>query len=67
MGWIELFPFSDNPAKLHDAIPLLPEPHRQPYAFDRLLEARIAPQALRSLRFNDSQPIIQFSCSDLSG
>jgi hypothetical protein len=38
MVWIDLFPFSDDPARIHEAIALLPEQHRQPYALHRLLE-----------------------------
>ena len=32
MGWIDLFPFSDDPDKVHDALALLPEPRRRPHA-----------------------------------
>jgi hypothetical protein len=39
MGWVELFPFSDDPAKVHEALALLPEQHRRPHALHRLLEA----------------------------
>lgn len=38
MGWIDLFPFSDDPAKVHEALTLLPEQRRQPHALHRLLE-----------------------------
>ena len=38
MGWIDLFPFSDDPDKVHDALALLPEPRRRPHALHRLLE-----------------------------
>jgi len=38
MGWIDLFPFSDNPESVHEAIALLPEPRRRPHALGRLLE-----------------------------
>jgi NACHT C-terminal Alpha/Beta 2 len=38
MGWIDLFPFSDGPKMVHEAIRLLPEPHRQPHSLRRLLE-----------------------------
>ncbi|MGD1038118.1 MAG: hypothetical protein ABR878_13255 [Roseiarcus sp.] len=38
MGWIDLFPFSDNPESVHDAIALLPELRRRPHALRRLLE-----------------------------
>jgi hypothetical protein len=38
MGWIDLFPFSDNPESVHGAIALLPEPRRRPHALRRLLE-----------------------------
>lgn len=37
-GWIELFPFSDDPQGVHDAIALLPEQHRRPLALRSLLE-----------------------------
>jgi len=43
MGWIELFPFSDDPTRVHGAIALLPERHRHPHALRRLLE--ILPQS----------------------
>jgi hypothetical protein len=49
MGWIELFPFSDNPEAVHDAIALLPEGHRQPHALRRLLEALPRSPALSAL------------------
>jgi hypothetical protein len=39
MGWIELFPFSDDPESVFDAIALLPEQRRQPHALTRLLQA----------------------------
>jgi hypothetical protein len=38
MGWIDLFPFSDSPHKVHKALTLLAEPHRRPHALRRLLE-----------------------------
>jgi hypothetical protein len=38
MGWIDLFPFSDDPEMMHEALRLLPEQRRQPYALRRLLE-----------------------------
>lgn len=38
MGWIDLFPFSDNPEKVHDALAMLHEHHRRPHALRRLLE-----------------------------
>jgi len=38
MRWIDLFPFSDNPLKVHDALAILPEQYRQPHALRRLLE-----------------------------
>jgi len=38
MGWIDLFPFSDDPERVHEALALLPEPHRRPHALHRLLE-----------------------------
>jgi hypothetical protein len=38
MGWIDLFPFTDDPSRVHEALALLPEPHRRPYALRRLLE-----------------------------
>jgi hypothetical protein len=37
-GWIELFPFSDDPQGVHDAIALLPDQHRRPLALRSLLE-----------------------------
>jgi hypothetical protein len=55
MGWIELFPFSDDPEKVHDALVLLSEPYRQPHALHRLLEslpqspARLAHASLERL------------------
>lgn len=38
MGWIDLFPFSNNPEKVHDALAMLHEQHRRPHALRRLLE-----------------------------
>lgn len=38
MGWIDLFPFSDCPERVHDAILMLPHAHRSPSALRRLLE-----------------------------
>jgi hypothetical protein len=38
MGWIDLFPFSDDPEKVLDALALLPEPRRRPHALRQLLE-----------------------------
>ena len=38
MGWIDLFPFSDDPESVHNAIALLPDPHRRPHALRRLLQ-----------------------------
>lgn len=38
MGWIDLFPFSDDPEIVHSAIALLPDLHRRPYALRRLLQ-----------------------------
>jgi hypothetical protein len=38
MGWIDLFPFSDDPDKVHHAIAQLPESHRRPHSLRRLLE-----------------------------
>jgi hypothetical protein len=38
MGWIDLFPFSDDPTKVHEALALLPDQRRQPHALRRLLE-----------------------------
>jgi hypothetical protein len=43
MGWIDLFPFSDDTTKLHEALALLPAQHRRPHALHRLLE--ILPQS----------------------
>jgi hypothetical protein len=37
MGWIDLFPFSDNPEGVHDAIALLPDARRRPRELRRLL------------------------------
>jgi len=42
-GWIELFPFSDDPERVHEAISLLTEPHRAAHALRRLLE--VLPQS----------------------
>jgi hypothetical protein len=39
MGWIELFPFSDDPERVHEALALVPQGHRRPHALRRLLEA----------------------------
>jgi hypothetical protein len=39
MGWIDLFPFSDDPEKVHDALALLPEWCRRPHSLRRLLES----------------------------
>ena len=38
MGWIDLFPFSDSPESVHDAIALLPNAPRRPHDLRRLLE-----------------------------
>jgi hypothetical protein len=38
MGWIDLFPFSDRPERVHDAIFMLSDQHRSPNALRRLLE-----------------------------
>jgi hypothetical protein len=38
MGWIDLFPFSEHPEKLLDALALLPEAYRQPHALRRLFD-----------------------------
>lgn len=38
MGWIDLFPFSDSPERVHDAILRLSDHHRSPNALRRLLE-----------------------------
>lgn len=38
MGWIDLFPFSDGPERVHDAISMLSDQHRTPNALRRLLE-----------------------------
>ncbi len=38
MGWIRLFPFSDDPTRVHEALALLPEQRRRPYAVRRLLQ-----------------------------
>ncbi len=38
MGWIDLFPFSDGPERVHDAISMLSDQHRSPNALRRLLE-----------------------------
>ena len=38
MGWIDLFPFSDSPDSVHDAIALLPNARRRPHDLRRLLE-----------------------------
>ncbi|QEZ63928.1 hypothetical protein D4N37_14485 [Pseudomonas protegens] len=38
MGWIDLFPFSDSPERVHDAIFMLSDQHRSPNALRRLLE-----------------------------
>ncbi len=38
MGWIDLFPFSDGPERVHDAISMLSDQHRRPNALRRLLE-----------------------------
>src|SRR5262249_18653136 len=39
MGWIELFPFSDDPARVHEGLGMLPEEHRSPHPLRRCLEA----------------------------
>ena len=39
MGWIELFPFSDSPASVIEALELVPASHQQPWQLDRLLSA----------------------------
>jgi hypothetical protein len=41
--WICLFPFSDNPEMVHDALALLDEHHRRPHELRRLLE--VLPQS----------------------
>ena len=38
MGWIDLFPFSDNPELVHDALALLPEQRRRPHFLGDLLK-----------------------------
>jgi hypothetical protein len=38
MSWIDLFPFSDKPAKVHDALASLPGQRRHPHALHRLLD-----------------------------
>lgn len=38
MGWIDLFPFSDDPEKVLEAVALLPEQRRSPHALRRLLQ-----------------------------
>ncbi|MGA4636471.1 NACHT domain-containing protein [Pseudomonas solani] len=38
MEWIELFPFSDSPESVHEAIALLPTSHRQPHQLRRLFQ-----------------------------
>ena len=38
MSWIDLFPFSDKPAKVHDALASPPDQHRHPHALHRLLD-----------------------------
>ncbi len=38
MGWIDLFPFSDSPERVHEAILMLSDQHRRPNALRRLLE-----------------------------
>lgn len=38
MGWIDLFPFSDHPERVHDAIAVLPELRQRPHQLRRLLE-----------------------------
>jgi hypothetical protein len=43
MGWIDLFPFSDNPERVHDALAMLDEQRRRPHALRRLLE--VLPQS----------------------
>ena len=39
MGWIELFPFSDRPLDVIDALELIPPEHRESWRLDRLLSA----------------------------
>jgi hypothetical protein len=39
MGWIELFPFSDRPLSVIEALDLMPAEHRQPWQLDHLLSA----------------------------
>ena len=39
MGWVELFPFCDQPAAVAEVLHKIPEQHRQPWALDRLLIA----------------------------
>jgi hypothetical protein len=43
MRWIDLFPFSDDPERVHEAIAMLHEQHRRPHALRRLLE--VLPQS----------------------
>jgi hypothetical protein len=49
MGWIDLFPFSDNPERVHNALAILHEQHRRPQALRRLLE--VLPQSPASSAF----------------
>jgi hypothetical protein len=39
MGWIELFPFSDRPLDVIDALEVIPPEHRESWRLDRLLSA----------------------------
>ncbi len=39
MGWIELFPFSDRPPSVIEALELVPKEHQQPWQLDGLLSA----------------------------
>ena len=66
MGWVELFPFSDDPARLHEALALLPEDRRRPHTLRRLLEA--LPQSGFALAILQGSPrITRSSCGSMSG
>ena len=68
MGWIDLFPFSDDPAKVHEALTLLPEQIRRPHALHRLLETLPQSPAVSALATLERLAAdIQLSYKNLSG
>jgi hypothetical protein len=69
MGWIILFPFSDNSERVHDAIAMLGEQHRRLEALCRLLEVLPQSPASSALvqHWNGSPLTVLPSCKSLNG